>query len=82
MLPHTCCYLIIVLKNIDQIFRPITLVKHMLITSRYVATNHCLSDRLINALTTLPRRIFLLRVSKALKLWKIQSEELKLSCFT
>ena len=78
MLPHTCCYLIIVLKNIDQI----TLVKHMLITSRYVATNYCLSDRLINALTTLPRRIFILRVSKALKLWKIQSEELKLSCFT
>ena len=82
MLLHTCCYLIIVFKNIDQIFRPITLVKHVLITSRYVATNYCLSDRLINALTTLPRRIFILRVFKALKLWKIQSEELKLSCFT
>ena len=82
MLPHTCCYLIIVFKNIDQIFRPITLVKHMLITSRYVARNYCLSDRLINALTTLPRWIFILRVFKALKLWNIQSEELKLSCFT
>ena len=28
--------LIIVFKNIYQIFRPITLLKHMLITSQYV----------------------------------------------
>ena len=29
--------LIIVLKNIYQIFRPTTLLKHMLITNQYVA---------------------------------------------
>ena len=34
--------LIIVFKNIYQIFRPITLLKHMLITNQYVATNYCL----------------------------------------
>ena len=28
--------LIIVFKNIDQIFRPITLLKHILITNQYV----------------------------------------------
>ena len=53
--------LIIVFKNIYQIFRPITLLRHMLITSQYAQQMYCL----INTLTTLLRRTFLLRVFKA-----------------
>ena len=36
MLPARAVTLIIVFKNIYQIFRPITLLKHMLITNQYV----------------------------------------------
>ena len=57
--------LIIVFKNIYQIFRPITLLKHMLITNQYVATNYYLINSVINTLTTLLRRIFILRVFRA-----------------
>ena len=54
--------LIIVFKNIYQIFRPITLLKHMLITNQYVATNYCLMNGVINTLTTLLRRTFVRRL--------------------
>ena len=50
--------LIIVLNNIYQIFHPITLLKHMLITNQYLATNYCLINSVINTLTTFPRRIY------------------------
>ena len=36
MLPARAVILIIVFKNIYQIFRPITLLKHMLIINQYV----------------------------------------------
>ena len=36
MLPARAVILITVFKNICQIFHPITLLKHMLITSQYV----------------------------------------------
>ena len=45
--------LIIVFKNIHQIFRPITFLKNMLITDQYVGTNYCLITSVINTLTTL-----------------------------
>ena len=56
--------LIIVFKNIYQLFRPITLLKHMLITNQ-CATNYYLINSLINALTTLLQRTSVLRVFKA-----------------
>ena len=36
MLPARAVTLIIVFKNIFQMFRPVTLLKHMLITNQYV----------------------------------------------
>ena len=54
--------LIIVFKIIYQISRPVTLLKNMLITNQYVATNYCLINNVINTLMTLLRRIFILRV--------------------
>ena len=50
---------------------------NMLITNRYVATNYCLNNSVINILTTLLRRIFIERVFKA----KIQCKDLQLFCF-
>ena len=52
-------------RNIYQTFRPITLLKHMLITSQYVAQNYCLINSVINTLATLLRSVFILRVFKA-----------------
>ena len=46
--------LIIMFKNIYQIFCPVTLLKHMLITNQYVATTYCLIN---SVMTTLLRRI-------------------------
>ena len=57
--------LIIVFKNIYQIFRPITLLKRLLITSQYAAENYCLINSVINTLTTFLGRIFILRVFRA-----------------
>ena len=57
--------LIIVFQNIYQIFRPITLLKHMLITNQYVARNYCLINSVIKTLTAVLWRIFKLRVFKA-----------------
>ena len=57
----------LVFKNIYQIFRPITSFKHMLATNQYVATNYCLNNSVINILTTILRRIFMLRVFQNLK---------------
>ena len=45
--------LIIVFVNIYRVFRPITLLKHKLITNQYVAQNYCLFKRVINTLRTL-----------------------------
>ena len=73
--------LIIVFRNIYQIFRPITLFKHMLITNQYATTNDCLIKSIINNLITLLRRIFILCVFETSKLWKIRCEDLQLSCF-
>ena len=84
---QTKCYrvravtLIIVFKNIYQIFPPITLLKHVNNQS-ICATNYCLINRVINTLPTLLRKTFVLRVFKASKLWKIQCEDLQLSYFT
>ena len=47
--------LIIVLRNIYQIFCPITLSKHMLTTSQYIAYQY---NSVINTLMTLLRRVF------------------------
>ena len=56
--------LIIVFKNIYQIFRPITLLKH--VNNQPIrATNYCLINSVINALTTLLRRTVVLHVFKA-----------------
>ena len=57
--------LVIVFKNIYQIFRPITLLKHMSITNQYVAADHCLNNSVVNTLATFLRRIFILCVFKA-----------------
>ena len=57
---HNKCYraravtLIIVFKNIYQIFRPITLLKHMY--QSICATNYCLINCVINTVTTFLRR--------------------------
>ena len=59
------CYRARVVKNIYQIFCPIIFLKHMLITNQYVAINYYLTNSVINNLTTLLRRIFILRVFKA-----------------
>ena len=40
--------LIIVFVNIYQIFRSVTLLKHMLIINQYVASNYCLINSVIN----------------------------------
>ena len=57
--------LIIVFKYTYQMFRPITLLKHMLITNQYVATNYRLINSVTDTLTSVLRRIFILRVVKA-----------------
>ena len=57
--------LIIMFQNIYQIFRPIILLKHMLITNQYVAKNYCLINSVIKTLTAVLWRIFKLRVFKA-----------------
>ena len=63
---RTCVVtLIIVFKNTDPMFRPITLLKHMLITNQYVATNYRLINSVTDTLTSVLRRIFILRVVKA-----------------
>ena len=54
---------------------------NMLITT-ICATNYCLINSVINTLTTLLRRTFLLCVLRAYKLWKMQCEDLQLSYFT
>ena len=56
--------LIIVFKNIYQIFPPITLLKHVSNQS-VCATNYCLINTVINTLTTFLQRTFVLRVFKA-----------------
>ena len=73
--------LIIMCRNIYQIFCSITLLKHLLITNQYVTQNYCLTNSVINTLTALLQRIFTLRVFKAQTLQKIQWEDLQLSCF-
>ena len=57
--------LIIMFQNIYQIFRPIIVLKHMLITNQYVAKNYCLINSVIKTLTAVLWRIFKLRVFKA-----------------
>ena len=64
MLPSTR-FLLIAFKNIYQIFHPITFSKHMLITNQFVATDYCLINSVTNTLTTILRKIFILRVFKA-----------------
>ena len=64
MLPSTR-FLLIAFKNIYQIFHPITFFKHMLITNQFVATDYCLINSATNTLTTILRKIFILRVFKA-----------------
>ena len=69
MLLRTCCYF----DNVFQIFRPITLLQHMLITNQYFGTNQGLINSGITTLMTLLWRNFIL--------WKVQCEDLQLSCF-
>ena len=57
--------LIIIFRKTDQIFHPITLLKRMLITNQYAEQSYSLINSVINAFTTLLRRIFILRVFKA-----------------
>ena len=57
--------LIIAFVNIYKVFRPITLLKHILITNKFVAENSCLLNSVINTLTTLVCWIFILPVLKA-----------------
>ena len=57
--------LIIMFQNIYQIFRPIILLKHMLVTNQYVAKNYCLINSVIKTLTAVLWRILKLRVFKA-----------------
>ena len=64
MLPSTR-FLLIAFKNIYQIFHPITFFKHMLINNQFVATDYCLINSVTNTLTTIVRKIFILRVFKA-----------------
>ena len=56
--------LVIVFRNIYQIFRPITLLEHMLMTNKYVAYNYSLINGVINTSATLLWNIFILRVFK------------------
>ena len=65
VLPRTRVNLIIVFKNIYQMFRPVTFHKHMLITDQYIATNYYFINSAIDTLTTLLWRIFILHVFKA-----------------
>ena len=72
--------LVIVFKNIYQIFRPVTLPKHMLITNQYFTTNYYLINSVINTFTTLLRRIFNTTRIQGLKTL-IQCEDLQFSFF-
>ena len=56
--------LIIMFRNVYQIFRPVTLLKNLLITNQYVTCNYCLINSEINALTTLLWRIFMYAYSR------------------
>ena len=57
--------LVIVFRNIYQIFCPITLLEHMLMTNKYVAYNYGLINGVINTSAKLLWNIFILRVFKA-----------------
>ena len=57
--------LVIVFNNIYQIYRPITLLEHMLMTNKYVANNYGLINGVINTSATLLWNISILRVFKA-----------------
>ena len=57
--------LVIVFRNIYQIYRPITLLEHMLMTNKYVANNYGLINGVINTSATLLWNISILRVFNA-----------------
>ena len=59
------CYRACVVKNIYQKFCLIIFLERMLITNQYVAINYCLTNSVINNLTTVLWRIFILGVFKA-----------------
>ena len=65
ILPTRVVTLMLVFLNIYEIFCPMTLLKHMLITNQYFAKSYYLINSVIITLTALLRWIFILRVFKA-----------------